>query len=1070
MASKSPIYIGGGIGIGGGGLMSMAPPKPPSWAGGGAKSGGGSGGGGGVSSAEISQAQIQAQLAAQKAAEAERLKKIEEQKARERAEAEAQRKLQLTAQQQRDIEKEKQVYAKAGLVQPTLEQKEKFYGTRTRLKEDEAAYYSRVERGEIKPRQARVISTRQMQEAQQLKSVQMLSQEKQPSMDVQFMQGVQSDFRYLTSGTMETQPPKFEGQVITQPILTAEYVGTPWKGEVAVSGVKLIDPFGEVLGKDAYRLTKRPATEEEKIYYEEQVKASKELVAGEAPPKVLREAKEIYGLSKQRYREFEAGSSAFLKEARLTDKNINRIATTLSNIQVVSAISPKYKEYSKGAIAGTLIDIRDKPAKNIILFGAGAGIGFGAKAAPKVVGKIVSTISKERYGVKLESMALGQGFGVVAKRTSESAEVTGKAAEKLTKYAGISVGVGLTGIYVADIGTKVFLAPTYYEKGQITGIAIKDLAVLGIGARYGTRAGSFFFDEIKIKTPIRKVMTPEAKELQFSVVSEGRETTKAFYKIYGEYKPPFEVKTTTAFREYYGLKPKDLRYIPSKKYMVETMYPAELNKPFLVSEVRQGKRTIKVTKILGESEEFNPRIELGKLTKTERYALGKMVESKTRIPISDKMLSQYFTKDVDLVRSYIKTKDLLVSKPKEYIDILRTGKFTRRSQAITRTKAFIESEKIDIFLAETYFKDVTYPFARASGKTPKLKTTLYKIKEPFVLDSEPVEFIKPADIIKTPLSKTFAPQITEQVQIPKELPKVLPKQTRVSASIERVSPDVSVSQYAGTGLYERTDSFFVYGSKELSSGMTKELSVAILKESISLGVVSELKSELSFKNLAGEKLITDLKVESILKTSPELKTETLLKPLIKFKEIEKLKEEQKLKQTLKLKELEKIKPISQKILPPPEPPKEPSPGLFDFDLDLEGEYGLSGKGQGYNVYAKELKQKKYSKLTDKPVSKQDAMDLLAYGLDNSVARSGYIKPSKQKAKPMQYDIPEGYYYGTQDKFRPYKIREGKKIAWKGIIEKSMYGIDTIGEKRQLKVFKALAEKKKREAMLDIMEL
>jgi len=145
------------------------------------------------------------------------------------------------------------------------------------------------------------------------------------------------------------------------------------------------------------------------------------------------------------------------------------------------------------------------------------------------------------------------------------------------------------------------------------------------------------------------------------------------------------------------------------------------------------------------------------------------------------------------------------------------------------------------------------------------------------------------------------------------------------------------------------------------------------------------------------------------------------------------------------------------------------PPLF-FDLDLKGEYGKTATGQGYNVYAKELKQKNYSKLTNKALNKQDASDLLAYSLDNSVARRGYIKPVKQKAQPMQYDIPDNYYLGTQDKFRPYKVKEGKKFAWKGIIEKSMYGIDTTGEKRQLKTFKLLAERKRKEAMLDIMEL
>lgn len=116
-----------------------------------------------------------------------------------------------------------------------------------------------------------------------------------------------------------------------------------------------------------------------------------------------------------------------------------------------------------------------------------------------------------------------------------------------------------------------------------------------------------------------------------------------------------------------------------------------------------------------------------------------------------------------------------------------------------------------------------------------------------------------------------------------------------------------------------------------------------------------------------------------------------------------------------------------------------------------------GRGQGYNVYTKEIKQKTFKKTNKQALTKNDAEDLLTYGLDNSVARSGYLKPTQQRPRPLGLNIPAGYAEGTRDKFRPFKIRRGKKIEIDGIIEKTGYAIDTRGEKSQLSAFKSIAQ-------------
>ena len=120
------------------------------------------------------------------------------------------------------------------------------------------------------------------------------------------------------------------------------------------------------------------------------------------------------------------------------------------------------------------------------------------------------------------------------------------------------------------------------------------------------------------------------------------------------------------------------------------------------------------------------------------------------------------------------------------------------------------------------------------------------------------------------------------------------------------------------------------------------------------------------------------------------------------------------------------------------------------------------KQQGYNVFVKPARSKKYAKVGN-DLNLKNAESLRNYAIDNSTSRSGYIKPTKEKAKPMRYNIPSNYGTSTQNKFRTFKQRKGRRIPLpqRKVIEKNPYLIDTRGEKKELSVFKLLAKKEKK---------
>ena len=112
--------------------------------------------------------------------------------------------------------------------------------------------------------------------------------------------------------------------------------------------------------------------------------------------------------------------------------------------------APK-QDFLAGFSSAVLLDIKEKPLKQIVLFGAGAGLGAGVSAT--VTG--ISKISPVAAGITRGTLTIG--------------------------------GVALGGAYALDIGTKAISAPTLSEAGGIIGVGTKDIVLVGAGYKTGAK-------------------------------------------------------------------------------------------------------------------------------------------------------------------------------------------------------------------------------------------------------------------------------------------------------------------------------------------------------------------------------------------------------------------------------------------------------------------------------------------------------------------------------------------------------------------------------------------------------
>lgn len=330
----------------------------------------------------------------------------------------------------------------------------------------------------------------------------------------------------------------------------------------------------------------------------------------------------------------------------------------------------------------------------------------------------------------------------------------------------------------------------------------------------------------------------------------------------------------------------------------------------------------------------------------------------------------------------------------------------------------------------------------------QFKPSVYGLVERFKPPKEAVKIIKPAKIVKTPLSKTFQADLKQQVsQMAKSNQKLI---TGATASVSPLTETAMKQQVKQVSQMVKTET-----RTALAPVITKEAVRIRLQE----GIKTEQLEKTILKDLqkTSSKTIQKIEQESITKLDTALKTSTALQP--KFA----LKLAQELETKLGLKTLFPSFPITQ---PPITRAKLTGEGFKPFiplPFFLFGKPKTPKKDRGaYNVLGKRLKQNKFMKLNIVPLTRERAKDVGAYLSDTSLSRTFKIRKTKGKPKPSRLDVPLGYFNAVKYKLRDYKIRKGKQIPmddkW---IERSSFALDTIPEVQQIDLFKRLSQVKKK---------
>lgn len=262
------------------------------------------------------------------------------------------------------------------------------------------------------------------------------------------------------------------------------------------------------------------------------------------------------------------------------------------------------------------------------------------------------------------------------------------------------------------------------------------------------------------------------------------------------------------------------------------------------------------------------------------------------------------------------------------------------------------------------------------------------------------------------------------------------------------------------------DEAILKASSEVMSAEIKESPLKGYKTKIKESLIgSNIQEQLSYSSsLNDNKQFLDnpfsllsLSVESIDTSQIESpkSTESLFSG-----QVESLKQEQ-IQQT-KIKQINKFNPPSVGI-GVPEPPITKFPILFTFGLDSdETNTSQVSTNQGYDVYglknARNNAKRRWIKINDKPLTHEDAKDIGAFAIDNSISATFEIRKSKEAPEPIENALLYGYFADNIQKFRDYKIKKGMKIPMnERFIEKAKDRLDTQGEIKEISLEKVKAE-------------
>jgi len=405
-------------------------------------------------------------------------------------------------------------------------------------------------------------------------------------------------------------------------------------------------------------------------------------------------------------------------------------------------------------------------------------------------------------GEQISAIGVG-GLKTVAKRPIEvggilalSAGVGFAAGAGIGALSGVSVGaakvatgglitLGVAGAIPSVIGTssQIIAEEDVIKRGEIIGESAVFAGAGLYGGFKGFKAGKRLFEPITITKPIKEPIQT-FRETQVPAVKDGKLTTLKTLEIRGETKPPLLKFKTTRFKQFFDITPKQAEVIMPKQFLIKTPVPARGEEPFTVFKFVKGSKKADIISIRGGQQPIRLKTDISKLTNIEKLLLKRSAGVQDDL-ISEQTLTKFFGKGKTFQRNIITSeKQFRIDVGKKTLEVVPYGRRTMTTRAISSLEPVIETPKAELLKGDIRFKDISKPFARARGKTPRLTGEVFILKEPVVSTETPTKFIRPAQITKTPFSKTFQKVVTKQepttlaARVPKQiLAKTVPLET-----------------------------------------------------------------------------------------------------------------------------------------------------------------------------------------------------------------------------------------------------------------------------------------------------
>ena len=527
--------------------------------------------------------------------------------------------------------------------------------------------------------------------------------------------------------------------------------------------------------------------------------------------------------------------------------------------------------------------------------------------------------------------------------------------------------------------------------------------------------------------------------------------------MFGEVAPPYLITTTTKARKFLKIKPLDIKEIPARPYKVFTMGPADVkpsemfktkwvgkDKPFFVGEIVKGRKYKTIYRMTGKGTPMKIE-DISKLPSVEKYLFGK-------IPIL-KEEAQLFRGDIFQKKMFRISKE---GKKMLKVRLPKPGKTEMTYLTAGQMQKLYKTEGVKVWGIEAYFKGIPKTFPRARGKVPRVYGEITQLRKPIkpllpeeiyaypekpmiqvgpftiTKDVTGIKVMKPSEIIKTPLGKTFAEQIKipikKDIKLPKQIqqletPTMLPKLTPP----KQVALKVRVVTKVKTGMLPRQATRFGVSSKEMTRMLSGLRQPSVTKTKMRETTFEKIVSRTIGKEKTIEKLREMQKFKPLQKQIPKLVQEGVSVPRVPFF-----------------------------VTRPPVKPKPPTTKMRGWLGWLPSlQLPFTSKSQAYIPYGKEARTKKWVKLSAEPMSKAQALGRMAFAIDKTISAKGKIK----KVKGKVVDRTSSIWATSQHKFREYVMRKGKQIRTPNqFIEFRKFRIDTLGESKDLTLAKLLKQK------------